>query len=123
MRECDCVSFGIETDFVRAGNVAGANRHGFRRAFAITFAHQAGERERSSRRRVFFEFVMRFDQEWVLIDDYVSNEYQQVLSGRVRYHSKDKDEVDRKMFQMKLKRFAMLYIGEMILPEGTEIIL
>jgi hypothetical protein len=35
-----------------------------------------------------------------------------VLGGRVRYHSKDRDEVDRFVMQLRPKDYAVFYIGE-----------
>jgi hypothetical protein len=69
------------------------------------------------------EIEDRFDGEWVLIDEPETNEYQEVLSGRLRFHSSDRDEVDRAMLALRSRRFAVLYIGEMAIPEGTEFIL
>src|SRR5262245_64978447 len=65
--ESDRVGFGIESDFVRARNVARAKGHGLRRALAVTFAHQFGDDQRRARRRVLLEFVMRLEQERVVL--------------------------------------------------------
>jgi hypothetical protein len=66
------------------------------------------------------EINRQFDSEWVLVQDPETNEALQVLSGRVRCHSKDRDEVYREAIRLQGKRFAMLYTGQM--PPGTAIV-
>jgi len=63
----------------------------------------------------------QFQSEWVLIDEPQTNEALEVLRGKVRWHSKDRDEVYRKVIEIQPKRFAILYTGKM--PEGTGTIL
>ena len=63
----------------------------------------------------------QFESEWVLIEEPLTNEALEVQSGRVRWHSKDREEVYRKAVEMRPKRFAILHTGKM--PEGTEIVL
>ena len=63
----------------------------------------------------------QFESEWVLMEDPQTNDALEVQSGRVRWHSKDRDEVYRKAVELRPKRFAMLYTGEM--PEDTAIVL
>jgi hypothetical protein len=63
----------------------------------------------------------QFKSEWVLVEDPQTNDALEVQSGRVRWHSKDRDEVYRKAIELRPKRFAMLYTGRM--PEGTAIVL
>lgn len=63
----------------------------------------------------------QFENEWVLVEDPQTNDALEVQSGRVRWHSKDRDEVYRKAVELRPKRFAMLYTGK--LPEGTAIVL
>jgi len=67
------------------------------------------------------EIERRFDSEWVLVEDPQTNDALEVQSGRVRCHSKDRDEVYRKAVELRPRRFAMLYTGKM--PENTAIIL
>jgi hypothetical protein len=67
------------------------------------------------------EIEAQFGSEWVLVEDPRTNEALEVQSGRVRWHSKDRDEVYRKAVELWLKRFAVLYTGQM--PEGTAIVL
>lgn len=63
----------------------------------------------------------QFDLEWVLVEDPQTNEALEVQRGKVCWHSKDRDEVYRKAVELRPKRFAMLYTGQ--LPEDTAIVL
>jgi hypothetical protein len=67
------------------------------------------------------EIEARFPSEWVLLEDPVTNEVQQVLAGKVRYHSKDRDEVYDKAVELKLKSMAVRYTGDF--PEDEEFVL
>jgi hypothetical protein len=67
------------------------------------------------------EIESRFREEWVLVEDPQTNEALKVLGGKVRYHSRDRDEVYRKAVELRPKRFAMLYTGTM--PKDTAIVL
>jgi hypothetical protein len=67
------------------------------------------------------EIEKQYESEWVLVEDPQTNEALEVEGGRVRWHSKDRDEVYRKAVELRPKRFAMLYTGKM--PEDTAIIL
>ncbi len=61
------------------------------------------------------EMESRFPSEWVLIVDHKTNEDHEVLSGRVLAHSCNRDEVDRKLLELRPARFAFRYLGP--LPE------
>lgn len=63
----------------------------------------------------------QFQSEWVLIEEPQTNEALEVQSGKVRWHSKDREEVYRKAVEMRPKRFAILYTGKM--PNDTAIVL
>ena len=63
----------------------------------------------------------QFNSEWVLVEDPQTNEALEVQSGKVRWHSKDRDEVYRQAVALSPKRFAILYTGKM--PQGTAIVL
>ena len=67
------------------------------------------------------EIEERFDSEWVLVEDPEVNEHFEVIRGKVIYHSKDRDEVDRKSIELRPKSAATLYTGAM--PENTAIVL
>lgn len=66
------------------------------------------------------EMESRFNSEWVLVGDPETDDSLHVHSGRVIYHSKDRDEVYRKAIELKPKRFAMLYTGT--LPKDAAIV-
>ena len=63
----------------------------------------------------------QFKSEWVLVEDPQTNDALEVQSGKVRWHSKDRDEVYRKAIELRSKRFALLYTGKM--PKDTAIVL
>lgn len=63
----------------------------------------------------------QFESEWVLIEDPQTDEALEVKSGKVRWHSKDRDEVYGKAIELRPKRFALLYTGKM--PKDTAIVL
>ena len=63
----------------------------------------------------------QFESEWVLVEDPQTNDVLEVQSGKVRWHSKDRDEVYRKAVELRPKRFAMLYTGKM--PVNTAVVL
>ncbi len=67
------------------------------------------------------EIEAQFQSEWVLVEDPQTNESLEVQSGKVRYHSKDRDEVYRAAVKLRPKRFAILYTGT--LPKDTAIVL
>lgn len=54
------------------------------------------------------EIEARFPEEWILVDDPVTNEALKVQSGKVLCHSKDRDEVYRLAVALRPKRFAIL---------------
>lgn len=60
------------------------------------------------------EIEARFSSEWVLVEDPQTDEDLKVQRGKVRWHSKDRDEVYRKAVELRPERFAMLYTGEML---------
>ena len=57
------------------------------------------------------EIESEFDSEWVLLEDPQTNEALEVQGGKVLYHSKNRDEFDRKVFEFRPKRFAVLFTG------------
>ena len=67
------------------------------------------------------EIQSQFHSEWILVGDPQTDDSLQVQSGKVIYHSKDRDEVYRKAIELRPKRFAMLYTGT--LPKDTAIVL
>ncbi len=67
------------------------------------------------------EMRSRFVGEWLLVEDPQTNDALEVRSGVVRYHSKDRDEVYRKAVELRPRRFAVLYTGE--IPEDAAVVL
>ena len=67
------------------------------------------------------EIKSRYDSEWILLSEPEVDNALRVLRGRVAFHSKDRDEVDRKAIQLRLKRSAYLYTAG--IPEGTAVVL
>jgi len=63
----------------------------------------------------------QFDSEWILVGDPQTNEALEVQSGKVLWHSKDRDEVYRKAVELRPKRSPMLYTGKM--PKDTAVVL
>lgn len=63
----------------------------------------------------------QFFSEWILVEDPQVNDVLEVQSGKVRWHSKDREEVYRQAVTLRTKRFAVLYTGRM--PEDTAIVL
>jgi hypothetical protein len=67
------------------------------------------------------EMEAQFDSEWILIGEPQTDESLEVLSGKVLWHSKDRDEVYRKVLEMRPTRFAMIYTGS--IPEDAAVVL
>jgi hypothetical protein len=63
----------------------------------------------------------RFDSEWVLLGEPVTDEELHVLSGRVLAHSRDRDEVDRSLLTLRPHRYATWYTGR--LPDDMVVVL
>lgn len=67
------------------------------------------------------EIRARFESEWVLLENPETTETLEVKSGKVLWHSKDRDEVYRKARELRPKHSAILYTGR--LPEDTVVVL
>jgi len=67
------------------------------------------------------EIWSQFQSEWMLVEDPETDEFLEVQKGKVRYHSKDRDEVYRKAVELHPKRFAMIYTGT--IPKDTAVVL
>ena len=74
-----------------------------------------------SERISFAEIQKKFDSEWILLEDPETQEGLKVKSGKILWHSKDRDEVYRKARELRPKHSAILYTGK--LPEDTVIVL
>ena len=67
------------------------------------------------------EIAARFESEWVLVEEPETDETLTVRRGRVRWHSRDRDEVYRKAVELRPGRFAILYTGR--IPEDSAVVL
>lgn len=63
----------------------------------------------------------RFESEWVLLEDPETTDELGIKSGRVLWHSKDRDEVYRKARELRPKHSAILYTG--VMAEDAAVIL
>ncbi len=63
----------------------------------------------------------KFNSEWVLLEDPITDEALNILSGKVLHHSKDRDEVYRKAVSLRPMRSAVICTGE--IPEDTAVVL
>jgi len=62
-----------------------------------------------------------FDSEWILLENPKVGSGLRIESGKLLWHSKDRDEVYRKAREFKPKRSAILFTGK--LPQNTAIVL
>jgi hypothetical protein len=58
------------------------------------------------------EIEARFDGEWVLIEDPVWNELDEVAAGRVRLHGRDHEAPYREAMELGPARAAVSFIGQ-----------
>ncbi|MBM4037542.1 MAG: hypothetical protein FJ290_03425 [Planctomycetes bacterium] len=66
------------------------------------------------------EIETRFDAEWVLLEDPETDE-NLIKGGKLLCHSKDRDEVFRKAFELRPKRSSIFYVGTV--PADTVVVL
>lgn len=62
-----------------------------------------------------------YPSEWILIEDPVTNDALEVESGKVLWHSADRDEVYRKAVDLRPRHSAFVFTG--MLPEDIEFVL
>lgn len=69
------------------------------------------------------EIKNRFNSEWVLIADPETDQFHNVLSGKVIYHNSDRLVFDREVLQLDShpKDFAVFFTGKT--PEGVSYLL
>ena len=67
------------------------------------------------------EIQARYAPDWVLIGEPQTDESQRLLAGKVLFHSADRDEVDRRLLELRPARFAFRYLGT--LPEDMALVL
>ena len=59
----------------------------------------------------YAEIKEKYPQEWVLLEDPVTDAMVQVQSGKLLWHSKDRDEVWGKAFALGPRSCAVLFTG------------
>jgi hypothetical protein len=52
-----------------------------------------------------------YQGEWVLLEDPQSEENVQVLGGKLLWHSKSREEIGRKLLELRPKSSALLFVG------------
>lgn len=67
------------------------------------------------------EIRSRYESEWVLLESPETTESLEVKSGKVLWHSKDRDEVYRKARELRPRHSAIVYTGT--LPEEMVVVL
>lgn len=53
----------------------------------------------------------KFESEWVLLEDPELDENREIVTGKVLFHGKNRDEVDREMLAIRPRHGATLYTG------------
>jgi hypothetical protein len=69
----------------------------------------------------YAQLEQEFDSEWVLIENPELDADLAVKSGRVAWHSKDRDEVYRKARELHSRHTAILFMGR--LPDDMAVVL
>ncbi len=67
------------------------------------------------------EIFKKYKDEWVLIECKEVNENFEVIEGEILYHSKDKDEVYKKLLEARPKDYAIEYTGKV--PDDLAVML
>ena len=67
------------------------------------------------------EIASRFEEEWVLLEDPQTDSLLEVRGGRVLWHSRDRDELERKALELRPRHSAVLFTGT--LPEDAVVVL
>ena len=67
------------------------------------------------------EIEAQYASEWVLVENPQTDENLEVRSGKVLFHSPDRDEAYRKAVELRPRKFAVLFTGT--IPEDTAIVL
>ncbi len=67
------------------------------------------------------EIVENFKDEWVLIDVEEVDENFNLNEGNVIAHSKNKEDIYKKLLEIKLKSFSIEYTGK--IPEDLSVVL
>jgi len=58
------------------------------------------------------EIQHRFDGEWVLLEEPITDERMEILSGTLLCHSKDRAKIDAESMRLRPRSSAIFYVGE-----------
>ncbi|MBI4690925.1 MAG: hypothetical protein HY754_11795 [Nitrospirae bacterium] len=67
------------------------------------------------------DILEQYKAEWILIDVKEIDEDFKIIEGDVIAHSKDKEEIYKKLLELKPKNFSIEYTGE--IPEDLAVVL
>lgn len=67
------------------------------------------------------EINARFADQWVLVGDPITNDHLEVQSGVVLFQSHDREQVHRKAMELRPKRFAVVFTGQIPANEAVVI--
>ena len=67
------------------------------------------------------EVNQMFDSEWVLFGDHEEDQHHEVIRGEVLFHSKDRDEIYRKLIELRPERSATHFTGS--IPADSAVVL
>ena len=67
------------------------------------------------------EMKAKYDNEWLLVGDPELDENLEIVRGRVLFHSRDREEVDRADMELRPKSAAHVYTGK--IPEDAVFLL
>jgi len=67
------------------------------------------------------EIFKKYRNEWVLIECNEVDDNFEVVEGEILYHSKDKDEVYKRMLELRPNDYAIEYTGKV--PEDLAVML
>ncbi len=65
----------------------------------------------TTQRLTLAEIKAGFPSEWILIEDTETNESNELVGGRVLYHSPDRDEMYGQLWDLRPRRFATYFTG------------
>lgn len=67
------------------------------------------------------EIYKCFESEWVLIENYTTDEGKNITGGKVLYHHSDRAEVYKKTMELNPKKFTVIFTGKA--PEGVALLI
>ncbi len=67
------------------------------------------------------EIFKTYKDKWVLIECEQMDENFEVIEGKILYHSKDKDDVYKKLLELRPKDYVIEYTGQ--IPEDLAVML